>query len=174
MDSVCTAIYDRLPDHSAKAISSARTVGGVKDSLRDPSFVIAKPRARSAPYFSLSWPPFVSDVLENQKILHVAYSLKRGRTALFLCGMDDQGQTWNVDVKTSEVAMSGNEVCQGVWEFVKGFLTSARIEWRVAISTEVVYEEDLAGEWEESFEELRTHQTLNVDLFSIFQLGLDS
>lgn len=93
------------------------------------------------PQFALSWPPSSFDIEYRHRFLHVCYATRPvpgcpGQEWLVISIVDEKGETWRVLPRylkyPSNIVVDVHRA-RIIWNFAKGVVDSADVEWRVLV-----------------------------------------
>ncbi|KWU47276.1 hypothetical protein RHOSPDRAFT_30692 [Rhodotorula sp. JG-1b] len=105
-----------------------------------PVISIALPDSQE-PQFALSWPPSSFDIEYRHRFLHVCYATRPvpgcpGQEWLVISIVDEKGETWRVlprYLKYPPNIVVDVHRARIIWNFTKGVVESADVEWRVLV-----------------------------------------
>lgn len=105
-----------------------------------PAISIALPDSQK-PQFALSWPPSSFDIEYRHRFLHVCYATRPvpgcpGQEWLVISIIDEKGETWRVlprYLKYPPNIVVDVHRARIIWNFTKGVVESADVEWRVLV-----------------------------------------
>ncbi|GAA5992731.1 hypothetical protein JCM10908_006902 [Rhodotorula pacifica] len=105
-----------------------------------PAVSIALPTTQE-PQFSLSWPPSSFDIEFRHRFLHVCYAVRPvpgspGQEWLVISIVDEKGETWRIlprYLKYPPNIVVDVHRARIIWNFTKGVIESADVEWRVLV-----------------------------------------
>lgn len=105
-----------------------------------PAISIALPDSQE-PQFALSWPPSSFDIEYRHRFLHVCYATRpvpgcAGQEWLVISIVDEKGETWRVlprYLKYPPNIVVDVHRARIIWNFTKGVVESADVEWRVLV-----------------------------------------
>lgn len=97
-----------------------------------PAFKII-PQARQQVAFTLQWPPPTLDILDRNRILHVAYAISADKKWIALATIDEKGENYSLRSRSIE-GLDAKTTLRRVWAFAKEFAEVVSVEWRIVIT----------------------------------------
>lgn len=102
----------------------------------------------------LQWPPPALDVMDANRLFHVAYEVSHDRKWLYLSAVDDRAEYNCLRVRFIE-GLELRLILRRIWNFLREASECASLEWRVCISRlGTMSPEELQGETKFVFESL--------------------
>ena len=135
LELLASSVYDRLPVLATRAMSRPLNIDGETPTcalFQEPAFVLTG-RAPKKTRFARVTQPYSLDVLDSQRLLHVAYTVSPCGKWLFAASIDQAGmahdvQCWLVPSESVELFIVGN-----VWDFGLRTALKTNLQWHIAV-----------------------------------------
>lgn len=138
-------IYDRLPACLTRQSTEKRGPNSVSALMPEamplgthplrtfvaPSFHLVSHSASQAT-LQLQWPPPALDVMDANRLLHIAYGFSTDRKWLYLTSIDDRAEYNCLRVRFVG-GLETRAILRRVWNFMREASEWASVEWRICI-----------------------------------------